>query len=248
MTMLSIKSFPLNSKSSAYIYPVKNCLRFLIPLVVIALVAFSFYCFSIMQVKDTPPPTAQQNMVEEEDCPPEGMTHAANLQELNRLKNRAVFPEETDFDKTLTLQKMLEPGNDRDRWSTGKAAEVTGYVADVKVGGVETCNCKAKDPDHRDTHIELVLNAMNFTNAQKVIVEVTPRMRNIMQAKGEDWSTRAMRDKFLGRWVKVKGWLLFDSEHAHQAENTNPGNERNWRATSWEIHPIVSIETVNRLR
>ena len=213
-----------------------------------AILLFAFYCFSLMQVKENSSPTTQQNVADENDCPPEGLTHAANLQELNRLKNRAVFPAETDFDKNITLQKMLATGDDHDRWDSDKAAELTGYVADVKVGGVETCNCKAKDPDHRDTHIELVLNAMNFINTQKVIVEATPRMRNIMKAKGEDWSTRTLRDKFLGRWVKVKGWLMFDSEHAHQAENTNPDNERNWRATSWEVHPVTSIEVVARPR
>ena len=33
---------------------------------------------------------------------------------------------------------MLAPGDDRGRWSEGRAATVVGYVRDVKVGGVET--------------------------------------------------------------------------------------------------------------
>ncbi len=195
------------------------------------------------EVATTTPP--QQSEVYD-DCPPEGNARQERLVELNRLKNRTSFPAQSDFDSSITLAKMLEPGDDRNRWRTDKTAEITAYVADVKVGGIETCNCKARDPEHRDTHIELVINPMNYTNTQKVIVEVTPRMRKLLSAKGEDWSTRTLRDHILGRWVKVRGWMLFDFEHERQAENTNPGNERNWRATSWEIHPLTSMEVVNR--
>jgi hypothetical protein len=81
-----------------------------------------------------------------------------------------------------------------------------------------------------------------------VIVEVTPRWRAMMAARGVDWSTRTLRRGYLGRWVRVTGWLLFDAEHANAAENTEPGRARNWRATAWEIHPITSIEVVPRPR
>jgi hypothetical protein len=40
--------------------------------------------------------------------------------------------------------------------------------------------------------------------------------------------------------------MLFDVEHQNASENTAPGRERNWRATAWEIHPITSIEVVQR--
>jgi hypothetical protein len=186
--------------------------------------------------------------LQEPGCPLEGSARSRNVQRLNELKNRTAIVQENDIDRSITLAKMMEPGEDRDRWETDRAAEVIAYVVDVKVGGVETCNCKAEDPADRDTHIELVLNPMNYSNSQKVIAEVTPRMRNIMAAKGIDWSTRGLRDKYLGRWVKMQGWMLFDFEHSHEAENTNPGNPRNWRATSWEIHPITSMEVTEKPR
>jgi hypothetical protein len=65
-----------------------------------------------------------------------------------------------------------------------------------------------------------------------------------MASRGADWSTRPLRDHFLGRWVKVRGWMLFDAEHKGEAENTAPGRPRNWRATAWEVHPVKSIEVV----
>jgi len=118
-----------------------------------------------------------------------------------------------------------------------------GYVYDVKLGPVESVNCGARRVADRDTHIELVLNPMDSSAARRVIVEVTPRWRAIMAARGIDWSTRALRDHFLGRWARVRGWMLFDVEHKGEAENTALGRPRNWRATAWEIHPITSIET-----
>lgn len=180
------------------------------------------------------------------DCPPEGNTKSERVAGLNKLKNRTVFPKPEDFDAEINLSKMLEPGNDEKRWNVLKAAKITGYVYDVKPGGVETCNCKTKEISERDTHIEIVYDPMNNGKTQRVIVEVTPRMREVIKSKGEDWSTAKLRDKLLGRWVAFEGWLLFDEEHVNQAENTNPGREKNWRATAWEIHPVTNFKVVSK--
>lgn len=176
------------------------------------------------------------------DCPLEGTAQTERLMELNKLKNRSALPLNSDIDSAVTLQKILEPGDDARRCDKNKAAKITGYVYDVKPGGVETCNCKTKEIDKRDTHIELLADPMHDDKMLRMIVEVTPRLREQMKQEGIDWSTNALRDKLLGRWVTFTGWLLFDEEHANQAENTNPGRERNWRATAWEIHPVTKIE------
>jgi hypothetical protein len=176
------------------------------------------------------------------DCPPEGSASQQRLLALNKLKNRCTSPAEADIDTNVTLKKMLEPGDDRKRWKQASAARITGYVYEVKPGGIETCNCKAKEPGKRDTHIELLADPMHDAKIQRVVVEVTPRLREMMQGKGEDWSTKKLRDRLLGRWVTFTGWLLFDEEHDSQAEHTAPGRTRNWRATAWEIHPVTKIE------
>jgi len=178
----------------------------------------------------------------------EGDASNPAVRELNLLKNRYIAPEAQQIDSRVTLTAMLEPGDDRTRWNDHHAAEISGYVWDVKVGGVETVNCHAYDPPERDTHIELVLDPMNGPEDRRVIVEVTPRLRSIAEQSGEDWSTNALRDHFHGRWVRVRGWLLFDTEHESQSLNTAPGRPRDWRATAWEIHPVTSIEVVDRPR
>ena len=87
---------------------------------------------------------------------------------------------------------------------------------------------------------------MHGDTSARMIVEVTPRWRYMMRERGTDWSTRALRDQYLGRWVNVRGWMLFDSEHKGASENTVPERSANWRATAWEIHPVTSIEVVTR--
>jgi hypothetical protein len=181
-------------------------------------------------------------------CGMEGDARNPAVKALNRLKNRYTAPTPEQINRAITLAAILAPGNDISRWKVKDGAEITGYVFDVKPGGIETVNCHARAVDDRDTHIELVLDPMNSAASRRMIVEVTPRWSAIMVAQRADWSTRGLRDRLLGRWVKVRGWMLFDAEHKDESENTAPGRPRNWRATAWEIHPVSSIEIVSRPR
>lgn len=181
-------------------------------------------------------------------CGMAGDARSPTVQVLNRLKNRYTAPDSADVDSQATLAALVRPGDDRTRWDEHRGATIVGYVHDVKPGGIETVNCRARDVPDRDTHIELVLDPMNGGGARRVIVEVTPRWRALMAARGVDWSTPALRRQYLGRWVRVRGWLMFDAEHANASENTAPGRPRNWRATAWEVHPITAIDVVPRPR
>ena len=176
-------------------------------------------------------------------CPVTGDAVRSPIRVLNRLKNRVATPLAQDIDPAVTLEALLAPGDDRGRWSEGRAATIVGYVRDVKVGGVETVNCFAKTPDHRDTHIELVTDS-ETAGALPLIVEVTPWWRRHAASGGVSWSTDSLRASLRGRWVRVTGWLLFDTEHERQAENTAPGRIGNWRATAWELHPVTAIAVV----
>ena len=192
------------------------------------------------------PVISKEEGVIEIDCPREGNATTAKLKALNSLKNRSGFPLATDFNSKITLTSLLEKGDDINRWRNESAGKIIGYVREVKVGSVETANCKATEKDLRDTHIELVLKPNSYEKNICVVIEVTPRIRKIMLAQGIDWSTLMLRSKYLGRWVEVEGWLFFDSEHSNKAENTNPGNLTNWRGTAWEIHPVTSIKIAEK--
>lgn len=47
------------------------------------------------------------------------------------------MPSPTDFDKDVTLDSLLAPGNDENRFNINEAVELTGYVMEVKSGGIE---------------------------------------------------------------------------------------------------------------
>jgi len=193
-------------------------------------------------------PQTEENLNTFHGCGMEGDARSVAVQALDRLKNRYTAPGQNEIDPKITLEEILAPGNDVSRWKVKRGAAIVGYVWDVKRGGIESANCHERDDADRDTHIELVDDPMSGGASRRMIVEVTPRWRYIMNQRGVDWSTRTLRDRFLGRWVRISGWMLFDREHQGESENTAPGRPGSWRATAWEIHPVTSIEVVSRPR
>jgi hypothetical protein len=81
--------------------------------------------------------------------------------------------------------------------------------------------------------------------SKRGIAYVTPRLRAQMKVRGVDWTTSALQRTIKGKWVEVTGWLLFNTPFIKKAENTNPGNKSNWRATCWEIHPVTDIKILS---
>jgi hypothetical protein len=176
-------------------------------------------------------------------CPLTGDAKSEAGAALDALKNRSTAP--ARIDPAVTLDAMLAPGDDRARWSQDRGASVEGYVAEVYVGGVETANFHARDARYRDTHIVIAASPEASAEPHTMIVEVTPRWRAKMARRGIDWSTQTLKNTLCHHWVRVTGWLLFDFAHADRSQNTatRPGV---WRATAWEIHPITSIELLDR--
>ncbi len=180
------------------------------------------------------------------DCGMEGNATSESVKALNREKNRYTFPTIDNMDTTITLHDMLAEGSDEHRFTSTTAVQVIGYVVGVKKGTIESCNCKSKRDEDRDTHIEIVGNPSETRAARRVIAEVTPRLRAIMKGKGIDWTLVGLREKFLHKWVKIEGWLFFDAEQVASSFNTNPDGDNIWRATAWEIHPITGINLVSQ--
>jgi hypothetical protein len=181
-------------------------------------------------------------------CLPQGDNPRPALIALDLQKNRATAPKAEEIDPDVKLGTMLSPGNDIDRFDPTKGATVEGIVVRVKQGSKETCNCHAQAPNDQDTHIELALS-FDAPRTQRVVVEVSPRLRKQMKAARIDWSTAALQgqteaDGIVGKWVRITGWLFFDEIHLKISENTNPGGSNNIRATCWELHPITSLEVL----
>jgi hypothetical protein len=171
------------------------------------------------------------------NCPSVGFALTTNARNLHRLKNRTAFPQAADFDSRVTLDQLLQPGDDRIRWSTERAARIQGQVIDVAYAGIEATNCFS--PCRRDIHI-LVAKQKDAAKNEQVVVEVTPNL----QEQGMDWSEQTLQGQLVGHWCEFEGWLYFDAGHAEESENTAPHNPSNWRATAWELLPVTKITVI----
>jgi hypothetical protein len=155
---------------------------------------------------------------------------------LNPLKNRSQAP--LTVNPNITLKALANGA----RFSNAEAASIIGYVALVKPGGKESCNCHATDPAHTDTHIVLVRNLADANDKSKhIVVEVTPRSRRRYHLP----STATLKKQILHKRVMISGWLFYDLIHEHNAANTNPNGRQIWRLTCEEIHPVTGIKVLH---
>ena len=175
------------------------------------------------------------------NCPSAGIALTSRAAYLHRLKNRTAFPQPTDFDPGITLEALLQPGDDTNRWSTNRAARVQGEVIDVAYAGAEATNCF--NPCRRDIHI-LISTHKGAAKKEQVVVEVTPNLFDWAAGQGIDWSEATLHAQLVGHWVEIEGWLYFDVGHAEESENIAPNEPDNWRATAWEIHPVTKITVI----
>ncbi len=155
---------------------------------------------------------------------------------LNPLKNRSQAPHTVN--PSITLQALAEGA----RFENSEAASIVGYVALVKSGGAETCNCGATDAALTDTHIALVADLANANDKSKhIVVEVTPRSRRRYHLP----STATLKRQILHKHVLITGWLFYDLMHESNAATTNPNGNRIWRLTCEEIHPVSGIKVLH---
>lgn len=175
------------------------------------------------------------------NCPSAGIGLTPRARNVHRLKNRTAFPQAADFDSRVTLDALLQPGDDRNRWSIDRAARIQGEVIDVAYAGSEAANCFSLS--RRDIHI-LIANRKGAPKNEQMVLEVTPKLRDWATKQGMDWSEQTLRAQLVGHWCEFEGWLFFDAGHDEESENTAPRNPNNWRATAWEIHPITKIEVI----
>ena len=175
------------------------------------------------------------------NCPSVGIALTSKARQLHRLKNRTSVPRDVDFDPRVTIDALLQPGADTDRWSATHAARIQGEVIDVAYARPEATNCFS--PCRRDIHI-VVANHKGAQKNEQIVVEVTPNLRESVLQRGIDWSEKTLQAALVGHWCEFEGWLYFDVGHAKEAENTSPHDPTNWRATAWEIHPVTSIKVI----
>jgi hypothetical protein len=181
--------------------------------------------------------------IDDTPCGLEGSAKRLNDKQLNRLKNRYAAPTAAQIDANFNWTTLAEFEDDRDKFSSEKGAILRGYVLRVSMSAAETCNCNSKTPDFRDTHIIITPDATQTGVLNQVVIEITPRMRAIMAAKGVDWSQEALK-KLRGKYIEVEGWLFYDYNHGNQSAKIRQKTKGVTRSTAWEIHPITRFSLI----
>jgi hypothetical protein len=111
----------------------------------------------------------------------------------------------------------------------GTAVAIKGYLIHAKMTGTpESCNCFLKGVANNDFHLNIVPTKAG-TMKQSLVIEMSPRSRNA------NWKLPTLQ-ALVGTktYVRVTGWLMFDSAHAHFQSMP--------RATAWEVHPVTGFE------
>jgi hypothetical protein len=142
---------------------------------------------------------------------------------------------------------------------------LTGYLVLAYPGPTETTNCGSVD--FHDWHLEMFDEAIDHPpqpgDPTPIICEITPRTQNAIYRSGirvqelaaffrrPDVTYESTGHK--AQKVRVTGYLLWDDEHNDNTKDvgaTIRSIARNryhnpWRATAWEIHPVLKIERVD---
>lgn len=141
----------------------------------------------------------------------------------------------------------------------GQMRGVTGFLYYAQPSGVESSNCQLANTDglgsNVDFHIGIGFSPVSdlpgsdkkTLQQNSIIVEMTPHSR--FNFKPNVW-TLANVTNAVGKQVKVVGQLLVDSEHNVASQNcalasTAKQKQSCWRASVWELHPVVSFQVCN---
>ena len=139
---------------------------------------------------------------------------------------------------------------------------LTGYLVLAYPGPAESTNCGSVD--FHDWHLEMFDQPADHPpqpgDPTPIIVEITPRTQNAIFRDGIRVQELAAFFRHPdvtyestghpAQKVKVTGYLLWDDEHNDNTKDVGAtirsiGRNRYhnpWRATAWEIHPVVKIE------
>lgn len=166
--------------------------------------------------------------------------------QIERKHRRDMTPEQKE--KVAALEKQI--------------VSLTGWLVLAYRGVQETTNCRSKD--FLDWHLELspepADHAAQASDPTPIICEITPRTQAQLFRSGTRIQKlaaffRLPDNSFVPTGsepdkIRVSGFLMWDDEHnkagsdvgSHVGWFSPEGYHHPWRATAWEIHPVLKIE------
>ena len=170
------------------------------------------------------------------------------------------------YDATLKAARRADLDQRRKgqlRGFENQIVSLTGWLDLAYSSRAESANCG--DATFHDWHLELFSQPMDHPprigDATPIICEVTPRTEKPLYDQGVRLLALAGFIRLLdnsyqptghpARKVRVTGYLMWDDLH-NDPETVGPkvtmiGSDKfhhPWRATAWEIHPILKIDMV----
>jgi hypothetical protein len=170
------------------------------------------------------------------------------------------------YDATLKATRRADldqPRKQQLRGFENQIVSLTGWLVLAYSTTAESANCG--DATFHDWHLEVFPQPMDHPprigDATPIISEVTPRTEKPLYEQGVRLQALAAFMRLLDnsirptghppRKIRVTGYLMWDDLH-NDPEAVGPrvkfvGSNKlhhPWRATAWEIHPILKVETV----
>jgi hypothetical protein len=143
-----------------------------------------------------------------------------------------------------------------------QVVSLTGWLVLAYQGVPETTNCRSRD--FLDWHLELspepADHPAQIGDPTPIICEITPRSEGTLYRSGVRIQKlaafiRLPDNTFVATGgkahkIRVTGYLLWDDEHNKDDSDIGPwigwfskeGYHHPWRATAWEIHPVIKVE------
>jgi hypothetical protein len=168
------------------------------------------------------------------------------------------------YDATLKATRRADLDQSRKeqlRDFENQIVSLTGWLGLAYSSGAESANCG--DATFHDWHLEVFAQPMDHPprvdDATPIICEVTPRSEKPIYEQGVRLAAMAAFMRLLdnsyqpthhpARKIRVTGYLMWDDLH-NDPEAVGPrvkliGSDKlhhPWRATAWEVHPILRIE------
>jgi hypothetical protein len=205
------------------------------------------------------PQTAERNRLKNRFAGDLSKVAVTSFDTSSFLKHFADFDAQT---KSKRRKDLNADGKRRLEILEAPLVSLTGYLVLAYAGPTESTNCGSLD--FHDWHLEIFDEPLNHPpqpgDPTPIICEITPRTQNAIYRAGirvqelaaffrrADLAYESTGHK--AQKVRVTGYLLWDDEHNDNTKDvgtTIRSIARNkyhnpWRATAWEIHPVIRME------
>jgi hypothetical protein len=208
----------------------------------------------------TQPDEQERNLMKNRNAPGILPLNVEQLDNASFLKKVAAYDAQLRVERRAELDQTRK---DQLRAFENQIVSLTGWLVLAYPGQGESTNCN--DATFHDWHLEVFRQSSDHPpqpgDPTPIICEVTPRTERLLYNQGVRLLSLAAFIRLsdntyqstghLPRKIRVTGYLMWDDLH-NDPKTVGPkvkfvGNDKlhhPWRATAWEVPPILKLEAV----